>query len=42
MELEKAGGDPLNGHFVNGLNEEIKLEDGLIYGLLKSSDLKIQ
>ncbi|MBL0332061.1 MAG: hypothetical protein IPP65_04350 [Chlorobi bacterium] len=40
MELEKAGGDPLNGHFVNGLNEEIKLEDGLIYGLLKSSDLK--
>ncbi|TAF76849.1 MAG: hypothetical protein EAZ53_03230 [Bacteroidetes bacterium] len=35
MELDK-----LNGHFVNGLNEEIKLEDGLVYGLLKSSDLK--
>ncbi|MDZ7936555.1 MAG: hypothetical protein U5M51_16660 [Emticicia sp.] len=40
MELEKAGGDPLNGHFVNGLNEEVKLEDGLVYGILKSSDLK--
>lgn len=35
MELDKV-----NGHFVNGLNEEIKLEDGLVYGLLKSSDLK--
>lgn len=40
MELEKAGGDPLNGHYVNGLNEEVKLEDGLVYGILKSSDLK--
>ena len=40
MELDKAGGDPLNGYFVNGLNEEIKLEDDLVYGLLKSSDLK--
>lgn len=40
MELDKARGDSLNGHFVNGLNEEIKLEDGLVYGLLKSSDLK--
>ncbi len=35
MELEKV-----NGHYLNGLNEEIKLEDGLIYGILKSSDLK--
>jgi hypothetical protein len=40
MELEKAGGDHLNGHYVNGLSEEVKLEDGLVYGLLKSSDLK--
>ncbi len=45
MELEKVGGtplgsDPLNEHFVNGLNEEIKLENDLVYGLLKSSDLK--
>ena len=35
MELDKV-----NGHYVNGLNEEIKLEEGLVYGLLKSSDLK--
>lgn len=35
MELDKV-----NGHYVNGLNEEIKLEDGLVYGILKSSDLK--
>ena len=35
MELDKV-----NGHYVNGLNEEIKLEDDLVYGLLKSSDLK--
>ncbi len=35
MELDK-----INGHYVNGLNEEIILEDGLVYGLLKSSDLK--
>lgn len=35
MELDKV-----NGHFVNGLNEEIKLEEDLVYGLLKSSDLK--
>ena len=35
MELDK-----INGHYVNGLNEEIKLEDGLVYGILKSSDLK--
>ena len=35
MELDKV-----NGHYVNGLNEEVKLEDDLIYGILKSSDLK--
>ncbi len=35
MELEKQ-----NGHYVNGLNEAIKLEEDLVYGLLKSSDLK--
>ena len=35
MELDKV-----NGHYVNGLKEEVKLEDGLVYGFLKSSDLK--
>lgn len=35
MELDKV-----NGHFVNGLKDEIKLEQDLVYGLLKSSDLK--
>jgi len=35
MELDRV-----NGHFVNGLNEEVELEDGLVYGILKSSDLK--
>lgn len=35
MELDK-----INGHFVNGLKEEIKLENDLVYGILKSSDLK--
>ncbi len=40
MELEKIGGDPRNGHYVNGQNEEVKLEEGLVYGILKSSDLK--
>lgn len=35
MELDKV-----NGHYVNGLNEEVNLEDALVYGLLKSSDLK--
>ena len=35
MELEK-----LNGHYINGLKEEAFLEDDLVYGLLKSSDLK--
>ena len=35
MELERV-----NEHFVNKLSEEIKLEEDLIYGFLKSSDLK--
>ncbi|TDB68077.1 hypothetical protein [Arundinibacter roseus] len=35
MELDKV-----NGYYVNGLNEEVKLEEGLVYGILKSSDLK--
>ena len=35
MELEKV-----NGHYVNGLQETVKLEQGLVYGFLKSSDLK--
>lgn len=35
MELDK-----INGHYVNGLKEEVNLEDGLVFGLLKSSDLK--
>ena len=35
MELDKV-----NGHFVNGLKEEFKLENDLVYGILKSSDLK--
>lgn len=35
MELEQ-----FNGHFKNGLDEEFKLENNLVYGLLKSSDLK--
>lgn len=35
MELEFV-----NGHFVNGLQEEIYLEEDLIFGLIKSSDLK--
>ena len=35
MELDKV-----NGHYVNGLNEEVKLEEDLVYGILKSSDLK--
>ncbi len=42
MELEKVNACPdvIGGHYVNGLNEEVKLEDGLVYGILKSSDLK--
>jgi len=35
MELERV-----NGHFVNNQSDEIKLEEDLIYGFLKSSDLK--
>lgn len=35
MEFEK-----INGHFINGLQQEINLEDGLVFALLKSSDLK--
>ena len=37
MELEKE-----NGHYVNGLNELVRLEEDLVYGILKSSDLKNQ
>ena len=32
--------DNVNGYFINGLKEKIKLENDLVYGLLKSSDLK--
>jgi len=35
MELDKV-----NGHYINGLKEEVILEDDLVYGILKSSDLK--
>ena len=35
MEFERV-----NGHYVNGLGEEINLEKKLVFGLLKSSDLK--
>lgn len=35
MELDKR-----NGHFLNKLNEEVELENALVYGFLKSSDLK--
>lgn len=35
MELEKE-----NGHYINGLEETVTLENELVYGLLKSSDLK--
>ncbi|MGB0862990.1 MAG: hypothetical protein ACPGXZ_08720 [Saprospiraceae bacterium] len=35
MELNRV-----NGHFINGLKEEVVLEKDLLYGLLKSSDLK--
>jgi hypothetical protein len=37
MELEQ-----LNGHYTNALGEHVELEKNLIYGLLKSSDLKDQ
>jgi hypothetical protein len=29
-----------NGHFINGLGKEMNLEENLVYGLLKSADLK--
>lgn len=32
--------DRVNGHFVNGNQQEINLEEDLVYGVLKSSDLK--
>ncbi|OAV70242.1 type II restriction m6 adenine DNA methyltransferase, Alw26I/Eco31I/Esp3I family [Bacteroidales bacterium Barb4] len=35
MELERV-----KGHYTNGLNEEFVLESDLVYGMLKSSDLK--
>ncbi|MCP4347485.1 MAG: hypothetical protein GY795_18420 [Desulfobacterales bacterium] len=35
MEIEKC-----NGHYKNGLNKEAEIEDDLVFGLLKSSDLK--
>lgn len=35
MELEKE-----NGHYINSFGERIKLESNLVYGLLKSSDLR--
>jgi len=35
MEFERV-----NGHFINGLQQEIFLEEDLVYGILKSSDLK--
>lgn len=35
MELDR-----LNGNFINGLKNEVKLENDLVYGILKSSDLK--
>jgi hypothetical protein len=35
MEFEKV-----NGRYLNALNEEVELESDLVYGILKSSDLK--
>lgn len=35
MELDRV-----NGHFVNGLQQETILEEDLVFGVLKSSDLK--
>jgi hypothetical protein len=32
--------DQVNGHFKNALGEQVNLESDLVYGLLKSSDLK--
>lgn len=36
MELQKV-----NGYYINALGEDVRLENDLIYGLLKSSDLKV-
>ena len=35
MELDKK-----NGHYTNGLEEQFNIEEGLVFGFLKSSDLK--
>lgn len=35
MELDKV-----NGHYINGLKEVTELEEDLVFGILKSSDLK--
>lgn len=35
MELDRC-----NGHFINGFKQEVSPEQNLLYGLLKSSDLK--
>jgi hypothetical protein len=35
MEFERV-----NGHFINGFQQKINLEEDLVYGILKSSDLK--
>ncbi|MDI9357858.1 MAG: hypothetical protein QM528_02795 [Phycisphaerales bacterium] len=35
MELDKV-----HGHYVNGLKEAVEIEESLVYGILKSSDLK--
>jgi len=35
MELEQV-----NGHYINSLGEHVNIESNLVYGLLKSSDLK--
>ena len=42
MELDKINtySDTQGVHFVNKLNEKIELENDLVYGILKSSDLK--
>jgi hypothetical protein len=42
MELDKVNDcrDTGGGHYVNALNEKTELESDLVYGILKSSDLK--
>ena len=42
MELDKINTNyDIEGvHYINGLNEAVKLEDDLVFGILKSSDLK--